>query len=467
MKNQKNNKTQEREQLLSLSMGKLFKRLAIPGIIGMVVIGLYNLMDAVFVGQLIGKEAVGAVALVFSVVAFNQGILLLVGSGSMSMLSIALGKKDHETIDKLLGNMIVSIFIMSGIYSVFVYYNTEWIVSFIGGAGLIAELATRYLRIISIGMIFAALGPAMNFLIRGEGKMKAAMYFAGGASLLNIILNPIFISTFGMGIEGAAIATITSQIIYIITQFIFFGKGKSVIALQKVKLKLEKSLLPNIFKVGSAQLIMMTMATIQQIILFRSLQHYGGGEHVVIMGASYRTFMFAYIALWGIAQGMQPAIGVNYGAGKMQRVKKIFISFTLYGLIVSSALWIVFMIVPGVILGTFITDPIVVKNGIPLFRILNIIFFGYIYFSTSINLYIGLGKGKEAGILATARQIAFFIPLVLILPRMLGAIGVWIALPLADLFTMCVAIIFQKNTFSTEKSKKRNIEGFECCNKKI
>lgn len=467
MKNQKKTETQEREQLLSLSMGKLFKRLAIPGMIGMIVIGLYNLMDAVFVGQLIGKEAVGAVALVYSVLAFNQGLLLLIGSGSMSILSIAMGKKDYETIDKLLGNMIVSIFIISGIYSIIVYMNAEWIVSFIGGEGLIAELATRYLRIISIGMILAALGPAMNFLIRGEGKMKVAMYFAGGASLLNIALNPIFISTFGMGIEGAAVATIISQAVYVVAQFVYFSKGKSVIVLQRMKLKLEKSLLPKILKVGTAQLIMMTMATVQQIILFRSLQLYGGGEHVVLMGASYRTFMFAYIAIWGVAQGMQPAIGVNYGAGKLKRVKKIFTSFTLFGLILSTTAWLFFMIFPGVILSAFITDPRVVKNGIPLFRILNIIFFGYIYFSTSISLYIGLGRGKEAGMLAIARQIVFFIPLVFILPKLWGAIGVWIALPLADFFTMILAIIFQKKTFMTEEFLKSDIKDLECCSEEV
>ena len=444
-------KTQEREQLLSWSMGRLFKKLAIPGMIGMVLIGLCNLMDAVFVGHLIGKEAIGAVAIVSSVALLNLGICLLIGSGSMSMLSIAIGKKDQKTIDKLLGNMIVSILILSGIFSIIVYLNTEWIVSFIGGEGLVAELATEYLRVISIGMVFSALGPAMNFLIRGEGKIKTAMYFASGVSILNIILNPIFISVLGMGIEGAAVATVISHIVYVLLNLLFFSKGNGVIVLQRMKLRLEKDILPSIFKVGSAQLIMMVMATIQQVILFRSLQYHGGSEHVILMGASYRAFMFAYIAIWGIAQGLQPVIGMNYGAGKINRVKKAFNTFTLLGLILTSIIWVIFMIFPDLILGIFITDHDIISTGVPLFRILTSIFFAYIYFANLSNLFIGLGRGKEPGILSILRQIVFFIPLVFVLPMIFGTVGVWIALPLADFFTMIVAAMYHRKILISEE----------------
>ena len=444
-------KTQEREQLLSWSMGRLFKKLAIPGMIGMVLIGLCNLMDAVFVGHLIGKEAIGAVAIVSSVALLNLGICLLIGSGSMSMLSIAIGKKDQKTIDKLLGNMIVSILILSGIFLIIVYLNTEWIVSFIGGEGLVAELATEYLRVISIGMVFSALGPAMNFLIRGEGKIKTAMYFASGVSILNIILNPIFISVLGMGIEGAAVATVISHIVYVLLNLLFFSKGNGVIVLQRMKLRLEKDILPSIFKVGSTQLIMMVMATIQQVILFRSLQYHGGSEHVILMGASYRAFMFAYIAIWGIAQGLQPVIGMNYGAGKINRVKKAFNTFTLLGLILTSIIWVIFMVFPDLILGIFIIDSDIIIIGVPLFRILTSIFFAYIYFANLFNLFIGLGRGKEPGILSILRQIVFFIPLVFVLPMIFGTVGVWIALPLADFFTMLVAAMYHRKILISEE----------------
>lgn len=445
--NQKLN-TSQREQILILNMKSLFKKLALPAMIGMAVIGLYNLMDAIFVGQLIGKNAVGAVALVYSVLLINQGILLLVGSGSMALLSLSIGKKDLKTINKLLGNMIVVIFLASGLYSLIVYFTAHLILPLIGGEGEVALLAIRYLRVIAIGMIFAALGPAINFLIRGEGKLKTAMYFAGGSSLLNILLNPLFISVFNMGIEGAALATVISQIAYVIAQLIYFTKGNSVISLQNMKLKIEKSVLAPIFKVGIAQFIMMLMATIQQVLLFRGLTFYGGNTHVILMGASYRTFTFAFILVWGVGQGMQPAIGINYGAEQKLRVKKIFRSFSLYGLFISFPLWLIFMLFPSTVLSLFITDASIVASGINLFRIINIIFFAYIYFATSMNLQIGLGRGKEAGIIAISRQIIFFIPLVLILPLFLGPIGIWISLPLADLLTLLLIYFFNKRTFS-------------------
>ncbi|MCD5406947.1 MAG: MATE family efflux transporter [Desulfotomaculum sp.] len=455
----KPNEHQEREELLNLSMWQLFKKLAIPGMLGMIVVGLYNLMDAVFVGQLIGKEAVGAVALAYIVVLVNQGILMLVGSGSMSLLSIAIGAKDQKTIDKLLGNMAVITVMLSGIFAVIVYTNADWIMYFVGGRGLVHELAVAYVKVLSLGMIFAALGPAMNFLIRGEGKMKTAMIFLGAAGLLNIILNPIFIAVLGMGIEGAAVATIIAQAVLVIIQLHYFASGKSIISLQKTRLKLEKSILPPILKVGSSQMIMVLMAAGQQVLLFRALQHYGGNEHVVLMGAAYRAFTFAFIAIWGLGQGLQPLVGVSYGAKKFKRVITAYKQFSMIGLVFSTAIWALFMAFPGMILSWFITDASLVNMGIPYFRILCAIFLGYIYFTTTIALFIGLGRAKEAAIVAIARQVVFFIPLLVILSGLYGSLGVWIAMPLADFLALVLGLffvvkIFTKGEFKGEPDKE-------------
>ena len=222
--------------------------------------------------------------------------------------------------------------------------------NFIGGRELIHQLGVDYIKILSFGMIFAALGPAMNVLIRGEGKIKLAMIFLAIAGLLNIILNPIFILIFDMGIEGAAVATVIAQAILIIIQMRYFASGKSVISLKKVKLKLEKSVLPQMFKVGSAQMIMVLMAAVQQILLFRVLQYHGGDEHIILMAAAYKAFLFAFMAIYGLGQGLQPLIGVSYGAKKFERIKTAFKQFTIMGLSISTSLWLLFMIFPGTIL---------------------------------------------------------------------------------------------------------------------
>lgn len=440
----------ERENLLTQSMGELFMKLSVPGMMGMLIIGLYNFVDSIFVGQLVGKEAVGAVALMYSVVLFNQGLLTLIGSGSMSVLSIAIGKNDQQKIDKLLGNMIVILVVISGLFSSIVYFNVDGIVSFIGGKGLTHELGVRYLRILLIGFIPAALGPAMNFLVRAEGKMKAAMIISGGAGIVNIILDPIFIKVLGFGIEGAAIATVISQTLCMIIQFKYFGSGKSIINIKKIKLRIEKDILPEILNVGVAQLIMCIMAMVQQIILFRSLQHYGGNDQVALMGASYRVFMFAFLVVWGIGQGLQSVVGVNYGAKKYDRVKKAFKKFTAIGSVISTTVWVLFMAFPHVILGWFIKDSVLVSNNINIFRLFNSIFFLYVYIGTSMNFFIGLGKGKEAGIVAVTRQIVFFIPLIVIIPKFIGVTGVWLSIPLSDLMSMAVAVLYQRRIFNED-----------------
>lgn len=438
---------EEREKLLTQSMKQLFLKLSVPG---MIVIGLYNFVDAIFVGQLVGKEAIGAVALIYSVVLFNQALLTLVGSGSMSVLSIAMGENDQKKIHKLLGNMIVILFLLSGLFTLFVYFNVGEVVRFIGGEAVTHKLGVKYLRILLIGFIPATVGPAMNFLLRAEGKMKDAMLISAGCSILNIVLDPIFIKTLGLGIEGAALATIISQILHMIIQFAYFRKGKSVISLKKMKLRIEKDILPEMFKIGFSQMIMSVMAMVQQIILFITLQSYGGNDQVALMGGSYRVFMFAYLAVWGIGQGLQSVVGVNYGAGKYNRVKQAFTKFTAIGSIISTSVWVLFMVFPENILGWFIKDPVLIAQNINLFRIFTCIFFLYVYFATLMNLFIGLGKGKEAGILSIARQIIFFIPLVLILPRIMGVKGVWLALPISDLLSMAVGRFYQKRIFDND-----------------
>ncbi len=450
--------TKDRDDLLNLSMWRLFKKLAVPGMIGMVIVGLYNLMDGIFAGQFIGEYAVAAISLVYIIVLFNHALLSLIGGGSMSILSIAIGRKDQKTVDKILGNLVILIVLFSGVLSVVVYFNASWIVYFIGGRGEILALAVRYVRILSFGMIFAALGPAMNFLIRGEGRIKIAMIYLAIAGIINIILNPIFILVLGMGIEGAAIATVISQVILVSIQVVYFAKGKGFIAIKRTKLRLETSILGKTFKIGMGQLIIILMGAFQQVLIFRGLQRLGGDEHVILMGATYRLFTFAFIAIWGLGQGLQPLVGMNYGAKNYQRVIKAFRSFSIYGLVITVPLWLFFMIFPELALGLFITDSALVGQGTHYFRVFFSIFFSYIFFATSMALFIGLGKAKEAAIVAIARQVIFFVPLFFILSNTVGVLGVWIAVPLADALTIVLAFVMLFGFFKKGEFKKGSID---------
>lgn len=444
----------ERKELLTFGMGKLFRKLAIPSMLGMLIVGLYNLADAFFVGKYVGKEAVGAVALIYMPILLNQAIFYLTGSGASSLFSISIGRNDKKTISKIFSNLVLITLVITGIYSVLAFIFASEITAFLGAKNEMQILATQYLKIIAIGFIPAALGPALNFLVRGEGKMKQAMIMMGIPGVLNIILDGLLIGVFDMGIRGAGIATISSQIVFAILTFSYFIFSRSTIKLKESQLAPDKKIISKILKVGFPQLIMMVMALVQQVILFKLLAYYGGNDHITLMGATYRIFMFAYLIVWGFGAGLQPVVGMNFGAKQYSRVKKSFTYFTKISLMVSTVTWILFMVFPNQFLSSLIKDPMLVQNNVYLFLIFNSIFFGYAFFATTINFFIGIGNSKEAGILMISRQILFFIPLVLILPLFFGITGVWISMPLADLFCLILTIILKKKVSKKELEKE-------------
>ena len=445
-----------RKELLEMSMSKLFFKLALPAMIGMMAVGLYNVVDAIFVGQLVSAEGVGAIVVAYNISLLNMAGAMLFAMGAMSVLSRAIGEKDYKTINKLFGNVLIGVSVVSIILTIIVYNFSGSMLKFVGAEGEILELGTRYIKILSLGFVFSGLGPALNFLIRGEGQMKAAMKIIIFGMLINIILDPILIKGFGMGIEGAAVATIIAQFCVLLGDIIYFRSGKSIIKISKHSFKLSFDIMPKIFNVGIAGSLMQIMPAIQMSLLFKVLSSYGGENSIIIMGASYRVMMFAFITLWGLAQGMQPIIGANYGAKKFDRVKESFLTFAKISTGISASLWLLFMLFPKFILSCFITDPTLVQLGIDQFRIFLGIFFLYGIMSMSIVFFQGIGKGSKAATLAIGRQILFFIPIVLILPRFIGETGAWLAIPLGDLFTIIMSIFLLKKEFKTFNKEINN-----------
>ncbi len=429
-----------RKELLEMSMGKIFMKLAVPAMLGMLAVGLYNMVDAIFVGQLVSAEGVGAIVVAYNIVLLNIAISMLFASGSMSVLSRAIGEKDQKTINKLFGNVLISVSILSFLLTMIVYNFAGQMLEFIGAEGEILELGIKYLKVISLGFIFSSLGPALNFLIRGEGQMKSAMKIIISGMLLNIILDPILIKVFKMGIEGAALATVVSQIFVVIGNIVFFQSGKSIIKISKSSFKVAFDIMPKILNVGFSGMVMQIMPAIQMALMFKVLSSYGGRDSVIVMGASYRVMTCSFIALWGIAQGVQPVIGASYGANQYERVKKTYLSFIKIATGIAGVLWLCFMLFPKFILGWFITEQALVQSGTGQFRIFLGVFILSSFMSMTIVFFQAIGKGSRAALLVTARQILFFIPIVLFLPRIMGETGAWLAMPLGDLLTVLLSI---------------------------
>ncbi|WP_312095006.1 MATE family efflux transporter [Aminipila sp.] len=436
-----------RTKLLNEKPFNLMISLSLPAIVGMVVIGLYNFMDAVFVGQMISPQAMGAVTVSYPFTLVNSAIATLIGVGSASVLSRAIGKKDQTTVDKIMGNLTMSVFLLSLIITVIGMLFTRQILLLSGAKGEILENAVLYLRIIFAGSIFVNFAQAANMVMRGEGLLKRAMIIMGAGALLNIILDPIMI-TITHSITGAAYATVIAQIVQaLVTVWYFVRKSKNV---RIHSISLDRTLMPQVLSVGISAMLMQLMQLIQQTIMYSTAASYGGNEWQIILGACLRIQAFAFIPLWGISQGFQPAVGTNYGAKDYSRVRKITSTFIMGTTVFSLLFYIPVMLFPKAMLSMFITDNITAQMGIGSLRLF---FSTYILLGVmilSITLFQSLGKGGIAAMLTLFRQIIFFIPLALVLPGIggLGVQGVFWAPVITDMGILILCFILITKEFA-------------------
>ena len=443
-------KQDTRTQLLTATPLQLIISLSIPAIVGLVVVGLYSLMDRIFVGQLIDEVAMGAVSVSYPFTLINTGVSTLIGVGSASVLSRAVGKKDQDTIDKIMGNLIALNLILGVIITAIGMIFTRQLLTLSGAEGEILNNAERYLRIIFAGSLFVNFAQSSNMIMRGEGLLKKAMVFSASSAVLNIILDPILISLLqpnGMGIDGAAYATIFSQFIYAAAMLWHF-KAKS----QNVRIhgvRIEKSLVSEIFGVGFSAMLMQVMTLVQQTVLYNVASHHGGESWQIILGAALSTQSFAFIPLWGMSQGFQPAAGTNFGAKQYDRVKQVTKGFIVGATVLTLIFYIPIQFAPATLLSWFIKDADLVSQGVAPFRILFSTYILLGFLIMAITLMQSLGKASKASVLVMLRQIVLFIPLAIIVPMIggLGVTGVFVAPALTDLVVVVLAIFMVASVF--------------------
>ena len=427
-------------QLLTKSPKELLFKLAIPGIIGMLVIGLYPFMDGIFAGRLIGDYAMSAISVSMSLTIINGGISALIGVGSASILSRAIGKGDKETIDKIFGNFCYWVILFSAIITIVGLIFAPHFLDMVGAKGNIKELGVRYLRVVFFGSLFVNFAQAGNMTMRGEGALKQSMMIMGTGAILNIMLDPILMNLMGeYAIEGAAIATVLSQIVQALLTFHYFSKKSSFVKIHKVKKY--KAIYREMFSIGSSAMMMQILFAVQQTFLFKQAFVYGGDNWGILMSATMRLYMFSFIPLWGMSQGLQPVIGANFGAkqyGRVQDTMKIF----MYGAtILAAASWIPSMFCSDTLLSLFSVRHEIIEAGVKNFKMFYSTFILYGIMIMTLTFFQSIGDGKKAGIIVLLRQLVLFIPAILLVPQLFGASAVWWAEPIVD-FTMIIAGLF-------------------------
>ena len=448
----------KREQLLGEDLTRLFFKLSIPSILIGLVAGLYNLVDAIIVGQLVGPDAVGAVSLSYAVTLPNWAVIFCLGMGSASLLSRAIGANDDRKILKIPGNIIIIGGLVSLLLALIVFICANPLISFVGGKGQILNLGVSYIRILSLGFPFISIGLGLNLLVRGEGRMRDVMILVAISNVLNIILDYVLIKHVGMGVEGAATATVISQILAMAMILIYISSKRTRTTITRRNLRPAFDILPEVLKVGISPMMILILMAVQQIMMFRTLSDIEDNSQIIILSATFRLFTFMPIFTKGVAEGMQPVVGTTYGAGNIGRSRKALVRFTILGTAVVFLIYAIMMLFPRQILSMFITDASILDSGYGHFRL----FFSTLIFHVAIfNItyyFLSIGRGKESGIMVISRQLVFFLPLVFILPALFGTTGLWAVIPACDILGLITGIILIRKLTSNQKEKTPKIQ---------
>ena len=442
---------QNSKALLTATPKQIMINLSIPAILGMVVIGLYPLMDGIFAGQILGKSAMTAVGIAMPFTYLNTAISTLVGIGSASVLSRAIGENNTKTLHHIMGNLTFWIIIFSTVITLLGFFFSPSLLQLVGANGEILDLGTRYLRLIFLGSIFVNFTQSANMIIRGEGLMKRAMMIMALGAIINIILDPILMTFIPQyGIEGAAIATLIAQVTQAIVTYVYFKKISKTIKLNKVQpyQPIQKA----IFSIGASAMFMQLLTIIQQSLLYSQAFKYGGNEAGATMSASLRILSFSFIPLWGMAQGLQPAIGTNYGAKLYHRVHHIFKIFTLSSIGLALVFWIPAQLWTENLIALFGINGDSVSISALQFRLFYSTFALYGIMIMTLTYFQSIGNAKMAGLLVVLRQVILFIPCILISPLFYGLNAVWLTSSVIDLVIIILSVFFYRKSYHQLKN---------------
>ncbi len=431
---------EKRVKMIDTPVQKLVVSLAIPTIISMLVTSIYNMADTYFVSQ-IGTSASGAVGIIFSVMAILQAISFTFGMGSGNQIAIALGKKEDERASTLAATAVYSVLIIGILIAIMGNIFVEELVYLLGATETIAPYAMIYARYIVTAAPFMMTSLAMNNLLRGQGSAMYGMIGIAAGSVLNIILDPIFIYGFDMGIGGAGLATMVSQIIGCVILIYLSNNRKENISIQLRYFRPNWPMYKSILYVGSPSLCRQGLQSLSSIFLNYAAAPYGDAA-IAALSIVARVTMFINSALIGFGQGFQPVCGYNIGAKRNDRVLEAFWFCVKVGTIALTLLGVIGWIFSEEIIAIFRRDDLEVIRIGSKALCLQLLLLPVQTWIIMINMLTqSIGYGIRASIVAMSRQGIFFIPLVWILPRFLGEEGLYYIQPLSDICSLILSTV--------------------------
>lgn len=413
-------------------ISKLVWDYALPGIVGTVVTALYNVIGRIFIGQGVGALAISGLAITFPVMNLTSSLGMLVGAGAAARISISLGKRDKETSEKILGNSLLLTVILNAVFITLLLIYLDPILRAFGASDLTLPYARDYLQIVLLGNVFVSLCYNFNAMMRSSGYPRKAMITMLIGAVFSVILTPIFLYGFDLGIKGVAWATVISMFIGMLFVMHHFLQESSMIRLRWRNIRLDRKIIDAIVSIGMSPFSMQVTASGVALLMNTSLLRYGGDLAVGAYGIINTVLMLFLMIIMGLNQGTQPIIGYNYGAGNLKRVREtLFYSFKIASLITVAG-FLVGLFFPGLFAAAFTSDNELLEitgRGIRI-AVAALPLVGFQIVSSSFFQSIGFA-GKSI-IQSLSRQLIFLVPGIILFPRLWGLDGLWIAMPVSD-----------------------------------
>ena len=422
-------------------IGKLLVQYAFPAIIAMIAASLYNIVDRIFIGQIVGPMAISGLAINFPFINLGADFGAAVGIGASTTISVKLGQRDYETAENILGNTVTLNLIIGSSFGIICLIFLDPILRFFGASDATIPYARSFMEVILAGNVISHMYFGMNAVLRAASKPRHAMMATIFTVLMNIILDFIFIRLWGWGIRGAAFATVLSQALALCWQMKQFTNKNEILHLKRGIYRLKKHLVENVISIGISPFLMNVCACIVVIFMNNQLVKYGGDMAVGAFGIAYSVAMIFVMFIIGLDQGMQPIAGYNYGSqqtDRLMRVLKLTI-FAAIGIMVVG--WLIAHLAPYFCARMFTKDPELIRQAIKAIQI-NMMMYPIVGFQMVVtNFFQCIGKVKISIFLSLSRQLLFLIPFLIILPQFFKLDGVWASLPSSDFLASLVAAI--------------------------
>lgn len=399
--------------------------MAWPAVAMLVFFGLNAILDAIYIGQLIGEQALAGAAMAYPVTQLTLGLGSLAGIGGGVTLSIAIGRGDRDLLRRLPGTCLAIAALLSAGYALAGGLWAEALVQGMGARGGLIPLAADYLRASALGGFGAIGGLTLNMLLRGEGKMKLAAAYMGIGLLANVVLTPIFIVVFDLGVGGAAWATNIGSALggWLVWQR--FAHGQASYPVDPRFIGLPRELASRIVRLGTPAMIMSSMGLVQAIVVFNMLARVGDESDIAFFGAAWRVLIFMLTPLFGLMRAFQPVAGINYGADQWLRIRTCYWTFVAAGAAMIIPIWVLMTILPEATLSMMLPGRDFAAVELHRFRVLIVVLPVLPVVFTALALLPAVEQPGKATLVSVSRQLLLYVPVMLVVPRLMGVSGIY------------------------------------------